>query len=81
MGAGHHPHNPQPRGNWRELWDSCTRTWQRALLTLGILVFLAVTGVIMGIVNLIVNRVLVPIAVFFIFVWVGKTLIDSIRRH
>jgi hypothetical protein len=75
-------HNqPHPRSNWRELWDACTRTWQRAFLTLGIIVFLAVSGIIMGMINLIITKVLVPIAVLLVIVWVIKTLAPSGRRH
>jgi type IV secretory pathway VirB3-like protein len=75
-------HNqPQPRSNWRELWDACTRTWQRAFLTLGIIVFLAVSGIITGMINLIIGNVLVPIAVLLVIVWVVKTLATSGRRH
>jgi hypothetical protein len=73
--------HPHPKGNWRELWDACTRTWQRALLTLGIIVFLAASGIIMGTINLIISKVLVPVAVLFVFVWVVKTLASSSRRH
>jgi type IV secretory pathway VirB3-like protein len=75
-------HNQQhPRSNWRELWDACTRTWQRAFLTLGIIVFLAASGIITGTINLIIGNVLVPIAVLLVIVWVIKTLAPSGRRH
>jgi hypothetical protein len=73
--------HPQPKSNWRELWDACTRTWQRALLTLGIIVFLAASGIIMGTINLIISKVLVPIAVLFVIFWVIKTLAPGGRRH
>jgi hypothetical protein len=73
--------HPQPKSNWLELWDACTRTWQRALLTLGIIVFVAVSGIFHETINLIISKVLVPIAVLFVFVWVVKTLASSGRRH
>jgi type IV secretory pathway VirB3-like protein len=79
MNNGHN--QPQPRSNWRELWDACTRTWQRAFLTLGIIVFLAASGIITGTINLIIGNVLVPIAVLLVIVWVIKTLAPSGRRH
>jgi hypothetical protein len=78
--ANDHNHQ-QPRSNWRELWDACTRTWQRALLTLGIIVFLAVSGIFHETINLIIGNVLVPIAVLLVIVWVVKTLASSGRRH
>jgi hypothetical protein len=44
-------------------------------------VILAASGIIMGTINLIISKVLVPIAVLFVIVWVIKTLAPSGRRH
>ncbi len=56
-------HHPQPRNNWAQAGRFLFGTWQRAMVTIAIIIVLVLTGVVQMFIDAIFANILIPIAV------------------
>jgi hypothetical protein len=73
--------SPQRKSNWSEALWFCFGTWQRALITFGVLIVLALSGVIVAIVNFINAQVIMPLLVLLILLAVVRYMMPRKGGH
>lgn len=56
-------HHPQPRNNWAQAGRFLFGTWQRAIITIAVIVVLVLTGVVQMFLDALFAHILIPIAV------------------